>query len=187
MIFYYYDFGPKPACPGWRSLQGHFVHRMFVVWLGIPHLFMKNMPSWRLEADFWGVWGVELPQPNLHVFSEGTVWPPRSPSAPLGPGIHDCLPWLGWLACCALPWSGMGLSCLPCLAFGGRLLLLQQFKARQARQAQARPSQGKAQQASQPSQGDVPVFLRHRHMVGKLCKIMKSGICLLYTSPSPRD
>ena len=32
-------------------------------------------------------------------------------------------------------------------------MLLDQAKARQARQAQARPSQGKAQQASQPSQG----------------------------------
>ena len=36
-------------------------------------------------------------------------------------------------------------------AEGGRLLL-DQAKARQARQAQARPSQGWAQQASQPSQ-----------------------------------
>ena len=36
------------------------------------------------------------------------------------------------------------------------LLLLDQARARQARQAQARPSQGKTQQASQPSQGLNP-------------------------------
>ena len=81
------------------------------------------------------------------------------------------LPWLACLLCLALAWFGLGLSCLPCLglvqqqqqrrrsrrrpppaAEGGRLLLLDKAKARQARQAQARPSQGKAQQASQPSQ-----------------------------------
>ena len=84
------------------------------------------------------------------------------------------LPWLGWLACCALPWLGLAWVCLACLALAWSsnnnrppsaaaapqlMLLLNQAKARQARQArqaQARPSQGKAQQASQPSQGLNP-------------------------------
>ena len=51
---------------------------------------------------------------------------------------------------------------LPPAAEGGRLLLLDQAKARQAgqaRQAQARPSQGWAQQASQPSQSRVGLAL----------------------------
>ena len=61
--------------------------------------------------------------------------PNRLHMGPLGPKI---LLWLGWLACAA--------------ASPPLLLLLDKAKARQARQAQARPSQGKAQQASQPSQ-----------------------------------
>ena len=65
----------------------------------------------------------------------------------------------------------------------GGWLLPDQAKARQARQAQARPSQGKAQQASQPSQGDVPMFRTHRHMVGKLCRSMKSGMKQLQVPP----
>ena len=115
--------------------------------------------------------------------------PPDGRRTPAMLGL-PALAWLACLLCLALAWSGLGLSCLPCLpclellqqqpaAKGGRLLLLERSKARQAgqaRQAQARPSQGKAQQASQPSQGDVPVFLTHRHMVGKLCKIMKTGM-----------
>ena len=38
------------------------------------------------------------------------------PWALQGSGIHDCLPWLGWLACCALPWLGLAWACLACLA-----------------------------------------------------------------------
>ena len=57
----------------------------------------------------------------------------------------------------ALPWPGPATTTAaakpPPAAEGGRLLLLDQAKARQARQAQARPSQGKAQQASQPKVG----------------------------------
>ena len=62
----------------------------------------------------------------------------------------------------ALPWPGPATSTgrlrrLAAAAPPPRLLLLllllDQANARQARQAQARPSQGKAQQASQPSQG----------------------------------
>ena len=72
-----------------------------------------------------------------------------------------CLGLAGLLVvpCLGLVWPGPVLPALPAAttaaaqpppaAEGGRLLLL----ARQARQAQARPSQGKAQQASQPSQG----------------------------------
>ena len=65
-----------------------------------------------------------------------------------------------------LVWHGPALPALPrpcptttaaaqllLVAEGSRLLLLDQAKARQARQAQAKPSQGKAQQASQPRQG----------------------------------
>ena len=67
--------------------------------------------------------------------------------------------------CLGLVWPGPVLPALPATttaaaqppaAEGGRLLLLDQAKARRARQArqgQARASQGKAQQASQPSQG----------------------------------
>ena len=29
---------------------------------------------------------------------------------------HPSLPWLGWLACCALPWLGLAWACLACLA-----------------------------------------------------------------------
>ena len=38
------------------------------------------------------------------------LWPPW---VPLGPRI---LLWLGWLACCALPWLGLAWACLACLA-----------------------------------------------------------------------
>ena len=88
-------------------------------------------------------------------------------------GVEKNTPWLGSagllvLPCLGLVWPGPVLSALPWLvpatttaaaqpppaAEGGRLLLLlDQAKAKHARQAQARPSQGKAQQASQPSQG----------------------------------
>ena len=63
------------------------------------------------------------------------------------------------IACLGL--AGLLVPCLGLVqqqqpaAEGGRLLLLDQAKARQARQAQARPSQGKAQQASQPSQSMI--------------------------------
>ena len=93
----------------------------------------------------------------------GLVWP--------GP-VLPALPWPG-------PATTTGRLRRPAAAAPPLLLLLDQAKARRARQArqgQARASQGKAQQASQPSQGDVLVFLTHRHMVGKSCKIMKSGM-----------
>ena len=83
-------------------------------------------------------------------------------------------PWLGWLACCALPWLGLAWACLACPAYlaldrcsnnnnrppsaAGCCCCCNSSKARQAgqaRQAQARPSQGKAQQASQPSQSKI--------------------------------
>ena len=71
---------------------------------------------------------------------------------PVVPGLG--LVWPGPLMP-ALPWPGPATTTAaaqpPPAAEGGRLLLL----ARQARQAQARPSQGKAQQASQPSQSRI--------------------------------
>ena len=78
--------------------------------------------------------------------SLGLVWP--------GP-VLPALP--------ALPWPGPATTTAtakpPPAAEGGRLLLLdqalQEAKARQARQAQARPSEGKVQQASQPSQSRI--------------------------------
>ena len=78
-----------------------------------------------------------------------------------GPGQHTLgLAGLLVVPCLGLVWPGPVLPALPATttaaaqpppaAEGGRLLLLDQAKARQARQAQAGPSQGKAQQASQP-------------------------------------
>ena len=66
----------------------------------------------------------------------GLVWP--------GP-VMPALPWPG-------PATTTGRLRRPAAASPPLLLLLDQAKARQARQAQARPSQGWAQQASQPSQ-----------------------------------
>ena len=34
----------------------------------------------------------------------------------IGKVIQGTLPWLGWLACCALPWLGLAWACLACLA-----------------------------------------------------------------------
>ena len=71
--------------------------------------------------------------------SLGLVWP--------GP-VLPALPWPG-------PATTTGRLRRPAAASPPLLLLLDQAKARQARQAQARPSQGWAQQASQPSQSRV--------------------------------
>ena len=40
--------------------------------------------------------------------------PAVRPHRAQGPG--PSLTWLGWLACCALPWLGLAWSCLACLA-----------------------------------------------------------------------
>ena len=91
---------------------------------------------------------------------EGPPWDPLGPNVtskvsygPVVPGLG--LVWPGPVMP-ALPWPGPATTTTaaakpPPAAEGGRLLLL----ARQARQAQARPSQGWAQQASQPSQSRV--------------------------------
>ena len=117
----------------------------------------------------------------------------------LGSGSRSSC-WLGWLAFCALPWLALAWPCLACLArlalawssnnnrpssaAGGGCAAAVVFAAgpgqgkaaRQARQGQARASQGKAQQVSQPIKDDVPVFLTHKHMEGKLRKIITSGM-----------
>ena len=107
------------------------------------------------------------------------------PGGGMGEGRHvrvACLALAGLLVvpCLALVWPGPVLPALPWpgpATTTGRLrrpaaaappllllLLLDQAKPRQARQAQARPSQGKAQKASQPSQGKQAPHGKRRHM-----------------------
>ena len=76
------------------------------------------------------------------------------------------LAWLACLLCLALPWSGLGLSCLHCLglvhqqqpaAFGGRRRLRRHCcccwtRPRQGRQDRPRPDQAKARHNKQASQ-----------------------------------
>ena len=70
--------------------------------------------------------------------------------------------------------------------------MLDQAKARQARQAQARPSQGKAQQASQPSQGCAsrarnpkgPQITPFRHQMGRRGTIWDLGTGILRRIPA---
>ena len=82
------------------------------------------------------------------------------------PGL-PALAWLACLLCLALAWSGLGLSCLPCLglvqqqqpaAFGGRRRLRRRCCCCwQGRQDRPRPDQAKAghnRQASQAKAGD---------------------------------
>ena len=129
-------------------------------------------------------------------------WAPSGPhGGPLGPqgaprGPKSCfgLAGLPVVPSLGLVWPGPVLPALPATttaaakpppaAEGGRLLLLDQAKARrarQARQARARPSQGWAQQASQPSQSRrfkgprVPVS--HSHMATVSCSHTRTPCC----------
>ena len=84
---------------------------------------------------------------------------------PTQPNLY-VLSWLACLLCLALAWSGVGLSCLPCLglvqqqqpaAFGGRRRLRRRCcccwtRPRQGRQDRPRPDQAKARHNKQASQ-----------------------------------
>ena len=94
---------------------------------------MADLPSRHPKVACFGLAGLPA------VPSLGLVWP--------GPVLP------------ALPATTTAAAQPPPAAEGGRLLLL----ARQARQAQARPSQGKAQQASQPSQGRLAWLPAPKH------------------------
>ena len=45
----------------------------------------------------------------------GRIWGPMGPKGPMGKPQNIALAWLACLLCLALAWSGLGLSCLPCL------------------------------------------------------------------------
>ena len=76
-------------------------------------------------------------------------------------------PWLGWLACCALPWLGLAWACLACLAYlaldhcsnntrppsaAGCCCCSSSRQGRQGRQDRPRPEQAKARHNKQASQ-----------------------------------
>ena len=81
-------------------------------------------------------------------------------------GSQGCLPWLGWLACCALPWLGLAWACLACLALawssnnnssgaaaaGGRRRPVVVAGPRQGRRDRPMPDQAKARHNKQASQ-----------------------------------
>ena len=96
----------------------------------------------------------------------GWSWHDRPPPARTGPreSPGPSLPWLGWLACCALPWLGLAWACLACLtcnnnrppsAAGGgcAAAVVVAGKAGKTGPGQTKPRQGTTSKPAKPSQG----------------------------------
>ena len=71
-------------------------------------------------------------------------WPASQPK---------CLPWLGWLACCALPWLGLAWACLACLASNNNRPPSAAGGGCAAAVVVAGPGQGKAGKAGETGPG----------------------------------
>ena len=69
------------------------------------------------------------------------------------PGSQASLPWLGWLACCALPWLGLAWACLACLASNNNRPPSAAGGGFAAAVVVAGPGQGKAGKAGETGPG----------------------------------
>ena len=76
--------------------------------------------------------------------------PSQSPRALQGPGIHNCLPWLGWLACCALPCSSNNNSGGAAAAGRRRRPVVVAGKAGKTGPGQTKPRQGTTSKPARP-------------------------------------
>ena len=128
--------GPKSEPAGGRKFQKRHQKLAFLLFLGPKMWFLG--PKWVFLGPHGAPWG------------------------PMGP---KTLLWLGWLACCALPWLGLAWACPSCpglvqqqtpATFGGQRWLHRccwccWTRLSQGRQDRPRPDQAKARHNKQAS------------------------------------
>ena len=105
----------------WAQASGGFtlpkndIFSLRACWGTIP-------PSNRAQGTHVALWvDKSAPKGSQVTYVAVSIWYLRSQPLLNGPprhlcGEHPSLPWLGWLACCALPWLGLAWACLACLA-----------------------------------------------------------------------